>query len=89
MLKGWNRLDLGASGALSVAELESLSLSVPNKLNPELVAAGAAAGGVAGFASDANGFDLGVSGAAVVLGSSGLLRLPNRFAAGAGVLSCS
>jgi hypothetical protein len=79
---------LGASGALSVAELESLSCAVPKMLNPELLA-GAAAGGVAGFASDANGFDLGVSAAAVLLGSSGFLRLPNKFVEGAGVLSCA
>lgn len=99
VLKGWNRLDFGASGALSVAAAESLSLlaevallscAVPKMLNPELLAAGvAAAGGVAGFASDANGLDFGVSGAAVLLASSGFFRLPNRFVEGAGVVSCA
>lgn len=98
MLKGWNRLDLDASGALRVAApesfsvvlvAESLSFAAPKRLNPALPAAGTADGGVAGLARDANGFDLGVSAAAVLLGSSGFFRLPNKFVVEAGVLSCA
>lgn len=70
--------------------LEDVSLSdtVPKRLNPELPVVDAA-GGVAGFESAANGFALGVSAAAGGLASSGFLRLPNRFAEGAGAFSCA
>jgi hypothetical protein len=48
-------------------------------LNPELLAAGVAAGVLAGFESPANGLALGVSAAASLLDSAGFFRLPNKF----------
>jgi hypothetical protein len=79
-------LDLGASGAFRVA---SLFCVAPNMLwKPEELAAGVAAGVLAGFESPANGFGLGVS-AVLLLDSSGFLRALNKLVEAVGVFACA
>jgi hypothetical protein len=56
-------------------------------LNPELLAAGVAAGVLAGFESPANRLGLGVSAAASLLDSAGFLRLPNKLIGVEGVFA--
>jgi hypothetical protein len=78
-------LDLGASGAFRDA---SLFCVAPNMLSKsEELAAGVAAGVLAGFDNPANGFALGVS-AVVLLDASGFLRALNRLVE-AEIFSCA
>ena len=85
VLKPLKRPDLGASGAFNVAALlafsvpsvvASLFCEAPNKLKPGLLVAGVAVGVLAGLASDAKRFGLGLSAAVLLVWSAGL-KPPN------------
>ena len=95
VLNPLNMFALGASGALNIevlegwlVDLEALSLLwFTPKVKPVLLAAGAAAGVLLGFTSEANKFGLGVSDGALPLVSAGF-ALPNILVV-AGAFSCA